>query len=187
MTAHADAVTREQRIVDRLCQVLPVEPRHLEPLDPRSQALPAMLRRHGPVQVLLFLAAKGTRKAESKKAEEYTDRHLGLWLVQGMEAALGTVELGRDDQPDQAPAKQNAPEAPSPAAPEEDPGIVCRYAEWLASRPLPAYLLRWEVAIEVAGRLKMLIAARVEAAKGTAPRKGTAGNGPASDREEPLR
>lgn len=135
-------LTREQRIVELLANRLPLEAGRLEAVAARSQALPALLRRHGPVQVLLFLAAKGDAESNGGAGDRLDDRALATWLVEGVEAALGegaTTEVVQDLAP---------------------------YAESLAGMDLPAYLLRWEVAVEVAGWIKMLIAARLEEGKG---------------------
>lgn len=126
--------TREQRIVDHLANCLPADPAMLERTSARAHSLPALLRRHGPVQTLLFLVGKGERYS--------SDAQLAGWLVSGVSAALGTDELG---------LAQATPQGLRP------------YPVWLARRPLPAYLLRWEAMVEVAGWLKMLIAARTEA------------------------
>lgn len=131
----AAGLTREQRIVDRLVVLLPSDAPSLAGVEARSQALPALLRRHGPVQVLLFLSAKAGN-----------DARLAEWLTQGVQAALGETN-----------------------ATHLDPG---REAEQLARMELAAYLLRWEIALEVAAWLKMLIGARLEATKqsGVSPR-----------------
>jgi len=128
--------TREQRIVDRLVQALPDAAR-LGAMEARAQALPALLRRHGPVQVLLFLAAKGAGGDAARI--ERADLELSRCLVAGIEAALA----GETAAAGETPAEN-----------------VARYAEELAAKPLPAYLLRWEIALEVAGWIKMLVGAR---------------------------
>ncbi len=128
-------LTREQRIVGRLVQSLPGNPDKLKAIEARSQALPALLRRHGPVQVLLFLSAR-----RSDENGGLRDRDLAGWLVEGVDAALGNTR----------------------ALTSAD---LAKEAEALATMELAPYLRRWEIAIEVAGWLKMLIGARVEEAK----------------------
>lgn len=135
--------SREQRIVDGLTRAL--EDHSVETLGKakaRSQALPAMLRRHGPVQTLLFL---------SGKAEDHdSDAKLADWLVAGVSAALDTRERE---------LAAGVPGQPSVS--------LSHYASWLARQELVSYLLRWEAAIEVSGWLKMLIAARTPKDKAT--------------------
>lgn len=141
-------LTREQRIVALLVDRLPSDAGRLEAVEARSQALPALLRRHGPVQVILFLAAKG---AENNGAggDRPGDRHLASWLVAGIAAA---VEGER-------------------AVPEASQDLAA-YSAGLAAMSLPAYLLHWEIAIEVAGWIKMLIGARLEESKQPPPSIG---------------
>lgn len=145
--------TREQRIVDRLVLRLPASERlaALEAMEGRAQALPALLRRHGPVQVLLFLTAKGSG---DESGRERSDLELARCLVTGIEAAFGGESATGDA-----------------AAPEDD---IARYAEELAEKPLSAYLLRWEVALEVAGWIKLLVGARRQ--QSAAARAGAAGS-----------
>lgn len=71
----------DQLMVARLVEVLNASER--DPLDVRARArsLPTMLRRHGPVPVLLFLAGK-----------EGGDRELGDWLLEGIAAVLHEVD-----------------------------------------------------------------------------------------------
>lgn len=69
--------SREQRIVARLQESVPRESPGLKALRARALDLPAMLRRHGLMHVLLFLAGK-----------EGSDRELADLLHQGIEAAL---------------------------------------------------------------------------------------------------
>lgn len=154
----APHLTREQRIVECLAKRLPPDLAGLEPLESRAQALPAMLRRHGPVQVLLFLAGKGSRKENGNGGAGSPDRELALRLVEGIAAGLDT-----GDELAQAAAAR-APGADD----EEGTSSLAGYAEWLARQDLAAYLLRWEVAVETAGWLKMLIVARIEEAKARA-------------------
>ena len=137
MNGTAVHLSREQRIVDGLTQALEAQGvAGLIKVKARSQALPAMLRRHGPVQTLLFLAGK------SKAEEHGSDGTLAEWLVAGISSALDTTERNlAGEQPGQ-------------------PATLDRYATWLARQELASYLLRWEAAIEVSGWLKMLIAAR---------------------------
>jgi len=70
--------TREQRIVATLEQVLPNGEGGLEKARARARNLPALIRRHGPLQTILFLQAK-----------EGSDRKLAGWLLAGTRAALG--------------------------------------------------------------------------------------------------
>jgi hypothetical protein len=135
-------LTREQRIVDLLARRLPADAERLEGVEARSQALPALLRRHGPVQVILFLAAKGGAERNGGSGDRPNDRDLASWLVAGTGAALGRQEAATEDSQD-----------------------LASYAEGLAGKDLPAYLLHWEIAVEVAGWIKMLIGARLETGK----------------------
>lgn len=70
--------TRKQRLVECLEKHLPPELGRLEALRPRALDLPAMLRRQGPMQVLLFLSGK-----------EAEDAEIAETLLQGIHAALG--------------------------------------------------------------------------------------------------
>lgn len=77
---------RDQQVVAKLVEVLP--PKGSEDLTKaraRARSLPTMLRRHGPIPVLLFL--------ESKKNEKETaiEPRLGHWLLAGMAAVLPEV------------------------------------------------------------------------------------------------
>lgn len=130
-------MTREQRIVEGLQKELPSKGDELTAVVPRAHSLPALLRRHGPVQALLFLAGKPG-----------PDEQLAKWMITGISSALNTTEIAT------AARELNRTE-PS----------IATYAEWLATRPLAAYLLRREAAVEVAGWLKLFIVARTEEAK----------------------
>lgn len=80
--------TREQRIVFSLQSALPAEAEKLKKLRARALDLPAMLRRHGLMHVLLFLCGK-----------EGSDRDLAGYLHRGIAAVVG---------PEQAKADANA-------------------------------------------------------------------------------
>ncbi len=69
--------SREQRIVTSLQERVPREAQDLKALRARALDLPAMLRRHGLMHVLLFLAGKGE-----------SDQQLANLLRQGIAAAL---------------------------------------------------------------------------------------------------
>lgn len=69
--------TREQRIVACLQSALPQDVQSLKALRARALDLPAMLRRHGLMHVLLFLAGK-----------QGSDRDLANFLYRGIAAAL---------------------------------------------------------------------------------------------------
>ena len=134
-------MTREQRIVTRLEAELPRDPGALKGAAARAHSLPALLRRHGPVQALLFLAGK-----------QGTDQDLATWIVAGISSAIGSDELA---------AAARYVRRPEAALPD--------YATFLAGLQPAAYLLRREAAVEVAGWLKLLIVARTEGAKTPAP------------------
>jgi len=78
-------MTREQRIVACLQDALPREAPALKALRARALDLPAMLRRHGLMHVLLFLAGK-----------QGSDRELADFLYQGIGAALGEELMAPD-------------------------------------------------------------------------------------------
>jgi CRISPR-associated protein (Cas_Cmr5) len=78
MSSDERVQTREQRIVGSLQQALPHDEAALRSFRARALDLPAMLRRHGLMHVLLFLAGK-----------EGSDRQLAGLLHQGIAAALG--------------------------------------------------------------------------------------------------
>lgn len=69
--------TREQRIVASLQERVPRDEQSLKALRARALDLPAMLRRHGLMHVLLFLAGKGG-----------SDSQLADLLREGIAAAL---------------------------------------------------------------------------------------------------
>lgn len=85
MSALAELRTQEQRIVECLQKELPPKGERLQPLRSRALDLPAMLRRHGLMHVLLFLAGK-----------EGNDRDLAAYLRQGIAAALDEPLSGGD-------------------------------------------------------------------------------------------
>lgn len=76
--------SREQRIVARLQARVPRDAQGLKALRARALDLPAMLRRHGLMHVLLFLAGK-----------EGSDRDLAGLLHQGIVAALADPAAGQ--------------------------------------------------------------------------------------------
>ena len=131
--------TRDQRVVETLTHLLNQvgDAGMLEKARARARALPAMLRRHGLMQVLLFLDSKGAANGDSA-ASTQNDGELARWLVAGLTSTL------EPEEPD------------SPAAPIEP----AAYAQELAGVDLFTYLKRWETAVEVSGWLKMLIEAR---------------------------
>lgn len=67
----------DQLVVGCLAEIVPRERSELLDVRARARSLPTMLRRHGPVQVLLFLAAK-----------DDADRKLGTWLLDGIATVL---------------------------------------------------------------------------------------------------
>jgi len=69
--------SREQRVVAQLQESVPRDAQGLKALRARALDLPAMLRRHGLMHVLLFLAGK-----------EGSDQRLAELLHQGIAAAL---------------------------------------------------------------------------------------------------
>ncbi len=77
MSTEDRPATREQRIVRCLEVVVPREESALKECRARALDLPAMLRRHGLMHVLLFLASK-----------EGSDSRLAGFLYQGISAAL---------------------------------------------------------------------------------------------------
>jgi CRISPR type III-B/RAMP module-associated protein Cmr5 len=77
MSDHERLQSREQRIVGNLEEELPTDKERLKPLRARALDLPAMVRRHGLMQVLLFLLGK-----------EKEDSQLARHLVRGIGAAL---------------------------------------------------------------------------------------------------
>lgn len=73
----------DQRVVERLVRELEgASPSDLLELRARARSLPTMLRRHGPIRVLLFLESKGKDSGES------ADRRLARWLRAGIDAVL---------------------------------------------------------------------------------------------------
>lgn len=155
------AATREQRIVRELTETIPTEAARLKPVTSRARSLPAMLRRHGPVQTLMFLAAKAARLNDSEAAAgRLHDGSLAEWLVQGTQSALN-----------QASAT-----------------VPTDYATSLASMALPRYLLHWEAAIESATWLKRIVEARTKAGTPNGQDADASDDGAANDShpEEPT-
>lgn len=84
MTVAAPRLRRpDQLVVERLVRELTGvgDPVLLE-VRARARSLPTMLRRHGPIQVLLFLESKGKDDGDS------SDRRLARWLRSGVDAVL---------------------------------------------------------------------------------------------------
>ena len=77
MNGNDRPATREQRIMKRLEGMVPREESSLKDLRARALDLPSMLRRHGLMHVLLFLASK-----------QGSDSQLAGFLYQGIFAAL---------------------------------------------------------------------------------------------------
>jgi hypothetical protein len=86
MTGLEVSRTRDQRVVECLAEELPPDPGKLEAVRARARSLPAMLRRHGLLQVLLFL--------DSHATERPADGQLARWLVSGITTALGQKKAG---------------------------------------------------------------------------------------------
>lgn len=77
---------RDQQVVAKLVEILDRQKaKRLQEARARARSLPTMLRRHGPIPVLLFLQSK-----------EGADPELARWLIQGLAAVLPEV----DDKPD---------------------------------------------------------------------------------------
>lgn len=77
---------RDQQVVARFADVVPKDGKKLKEVRARARSLPTMLRRHGPIPVLLFLQSK---KGEKGKAVE---PKLADWLLEGMSAVLPEVK-----------------------------------------------------------------------------------------------
>lgn len=69
---------RDQRLVATLVEILDREKHSLTGVRARARSLPTMLRRHGPIPVLLFLASK-----------DGNDRALADWLLEAVSEVLG--------------------------------------------------------------------------------------------------
>lgn len=84
MTTAAPQLRRpDQLVVERLVGELQGVPdQQLLDARARARSLPTMLRRHGPIQVLLFLESKGKDDGDS------ADRRLAGWLRAGVDAVL---------------------------------------------------------------------------------------------------
>jgi hypothetical protein len=73
----------DQLVVERLVRELTgVGDKALLEVRARARSLPTMIRRHGPIQVLLFLESKGKDDGASP------DRQLAGWLRAGVDAVL---------------------------------------------------------------------------------------------------
>lgn len=76
---------RDQLVLGGLIEALEgekVSDETLRTVRARARNLPTMLRRHGPIQVLLFLQAKGGGEGS------VDDRSLAGWLIQGLRKVL---------------------------------------------------------------------------------------------------
>lgn len=73
----------DQKVVERLVSALGgTSDEQLLAVRARARSLPTMLRRHGPIQVLLFLQAKAGDDGTS------SDRRLAAWLLEGIASLL---------------------------------------------------------------------------------------------------
>ena len=88
----------DQLVVARLVEVLDRSERDLLEVRARARSLPTMLRRHGPIPVLLFLAGKTS-----------AEHDLGEWLLEGISSVLPEVTGDKDELEDYAKSLATLP------------------------------------------------------------------------------